>query len=175
MSPKNILSIALLLAFAFTSCTSPRNIIASGKVTPKGTFKVGFNTSFNAATSPLKEIDDITEAAIDAIDKNKDSIYYNQSVATLTRGLLAYSLDPVTPTSDFYVRYGIAERVDVGYKYASGAHVFDAMYQFMGSTGTPDNPGTSTGMHGSIGFQYSGQKSDLPSKVGLDKLSAIFN
>lgn len=173
---KNIFSFAALMAGLYlSSCTSPRNIIASGKVTPKGAFKAGFNTSFNGATSALKEIGDISEAAIDAINNNKDSIYYTQAVATLTRGLMAYSLDPVTPTSDFYIRYGIAEKVDVGYKYASGAHVFDAMYQFLGTTGTPDNPGEVNGWHGSIGLQYSGQKSDLPKKVGLDKLSAIFN
>jgi hypothetical protein len=174
MKSKFLPFVLLIFVITVSSCTSPRNIISSGKVTPKGAFKAGFNTSFNAATAPLAEIDDITRAAVDAIDKNKDSIYYTQSVATLTRGLLAYSLDPVTPTSDFYLRYGIANRVDVGYKYASGAHVFDAMYQFMGSIGTPDEPGEK-GMHGSIGFQYSGQKSDLPSKVGLDKLGSIFN
>ncbi|HEX8331884.1 MAG TPA: hypothetical protein VF622_04635 [Segetibacter sp.] len=175
MNIRPLLSFLLIILISVTSCTSPRNIIASGKVTPKGAFKVGFNTAFNGATAPLTEIDNISKAAVDAIDNNKDSIYYNQSVAALTRGLLAYSLDPVTVTSDFYLRYGIAERVDVGYKYASGAHVFDAMYQFLGTTGTPDEPGETRGMHGSIGFQYSGQKSDLPSKVGLDKLSSIFN
>jgi hypothetical protein len=157
------------------SCTAPRNIIASGKVTPKGAFKAGFNSSFNIATSPASEIDNVTKAAVEAIDNNNDSIFYNQSVAALSRGLLAYSLDPVTATSEFYLRYGLMDRVDVGYKYASGAHVIDAMYQFMGSTGTPDAPGAEQGLHGSIGLQYSGQKSDLPSKVGLDKLSSIFN
>ena len=172
---KNLLFAVMMIAVISTSCTSPRNIIASGKVTPKGSFKVGFNTSFNGSTVALKEIDDVTKAAVEAIDRDNDSIYYNQSVATLTRGLLAYSLDPVTATSDFYLRYGIAERIDAGYKYASGAHVFDVMYQFLGSTGTPDKSASTTGLHGSIGIQYSGQKSDLPSKVGLDKLSAIFN
>jgi len=167
--------ILLLLIVSLISCTSPRNIIASGKVTPKGAFKVGFNSSFNIATAPVSEIDDITKAAVNAIDNNKDSIFYTQSVAALTRGLLAYSLDPVTPTYDFYVRYGLLDKVDVGYKYASGAHVFDVMYQFLGSTGTPDDPEATKGMHGSIGFQYSGQSANLPSKVGLDKLGSIFN
>lgn len=165
----------VLLAIFLAACTAPRNITASGKVTPKGAFKAGFNSSFNMATAPASEIDNVTKAAVEAIDKNNDSIFYNQSVAALSRGLLAYSLDPVTATSEFYLRYGVAHRVDVGYKYASGAHVFDAMYQFMGSTGTPDDPGAEQGLHGSIGLQYSGQKSDLPSKVGLDKLSSIFN
>jgi hypothetical protein len=157
------------------SCTAPRNIIASGKVTPKGAFKVGFNSSFNVATAPLAEIDGVTKAAVNAIDNNKDSIYYTESLASLTRGLLAYSLDPVTPTSDFYIRYGVLDKVDVGYKYASGAHVFDVMYQFMGSTGTPDDPDLTKGMHGSIGLQYSGQKASLPSKLGLNKLSSILS
>ncbi|MDB5191884.1 MAG: hypothetical protein JWQ96_1447 [Segetibacter sp.] len=167
-------SVLLLLIVLITSCTSPRNIVASGKVTPKGAFKIGFNSSFNAATAPLAEIDDVTRAAVDAIDNNNDSIFYTQGVAALTRGLLAYSLDPVTPTTDFYLRYGVVDRVDIGYKYASGTHVFDAMYQFLGTTGTPDNPGSTKGMHGSIGFQYSGQTANLPSKLGLDKLSSIF-
>lgn len=169
------ITLPFLLIVVLASCTAPRSITASGKVTPKGAFKAGFNSSFNIATAPAAEIDDVTRAAVDAIDNNNDSIFYNETVAALTRGLLAYSLDPVTATTDFYVRYGLADRVDVGYKYASGAHVFDAMYQFMGGTGTPDGPGAEKGLHGSIGLQYSGQQSDLPSKVGLDKLSSIFN
>lgn len=164
------LSITLIIG-----CTSPRNIVASGKVTPKGSFKAGFNSSFNVATAPLAEIDDITRGAVKAIDQHSDSIFYNETIAALTRGLLAYSLDPVTPTSDFYLRYGLARKVDIGYKYASGAHVFDVMYQFLGSTGTPNDPEEHKGLYGSIGIQYSGQRSDLPSKVGLDKLSAIFS
>jgi hypothetical protein len=164
----------VILLLLISSCTSPRNIVASGKVTPRGVFKAGFNTSFNIATAPIAEIDDVTRAAINAIDNNKDTIFYDENVTVLTRGLMAYSLDPVTPTSDFYLRYGLVKRMDIGYKYASGAHVLDAMYQFLGTTGTPDNPGTGKGMHGSIGLQYSGQRLNLPSKVGLDKLSAIF-
>lgn len=166
-----------LIVFAIwaVGCTPSRNIIASGKVTPKGAFKVGANSTFNIGTASVGEIDDVIKAAADEI-KNKDTIIFRESanLKTLTRGLLAYSLDPVAPSSDFYVRYGLAERVDVGYKFASGAHVFDAMYQFMGSTGTPDNPGKS-GLYGSIGLQYSGQRANLPSALGLDRISPIFS
>jgi hypothetical protein len=164
----------LTLLFLIGGCTSPRNIIASGKVTPKGTFKAGFNTSFNIATAPIADVDDVTKAAVNAIDKNKDTIFYDENVAALARGMMAYSLDPLTPTSDFYLRYGLLKKVDIGYKYASGAHVLDVMYQFLGTTGTPDNPDGAKGMHGSIGLQYSGQNANLPSKVGLDRLSSIF-
>jgi hypothetical protein len=171
-STSSLLSFLLLVMGLAAGCTPSRSITASGKVTPKGAFKIGGNTAFNAATAPLGQIDEVTKSAVQAIE-NRDSIYF-EDVRGLSRGLLAYSLDPVAPTNDFYIRYGIAKRVDVGYKFASGAHVFDAMYQFMGGLGTPDNPGPA-GLHGSIGLQYAGQHADLPGKLGLNKLSAIFN
>jgi hypothetical protein len=166
------IGIILVLALA-VGCTPSRTITASGKVTPKGKFKVGYNSAFNASTAPLAEINDITRAAVDAV-ANRDSIYYDKNIASLTRGLLAYSLDPVAFTSELYLRYGLLERVDVGYKYASGAHIFDAMYQFLGATGTPDNPGPE-GLYGSIGLQYAGQSSNLPYKIGLNRLGALFS
>ncbi|MGV3587369.1 MAG: hypothetical protein ACO1OF_10225 [Adhaeribacter sp.] len=162
----------LVLVALVTSCSTSRTITASGKVTPQGKFKLGYNSAFNIATAPLAEIDDVTRAAVNAI-KNRDSLYL-EDVQPLTEGLLAYSLDPVGTSSEFYLRYGLAPRVDVGYKYASGAHVFDAMYQFLGATGTPSNPGPA-GLYGSIGLQYSGQNSNLPSKLGLSTLSSILN
>jgi hypothetical protein len=162
-----ILFIALI-----TGCSPSRTITASGKVTPQGKFKVGYNSAFNVATAPLAEIDDVTKAAVNAV-KNRDSIYF-EDISSLSQGLLAYSLDPVGTTSEFYLRYGLAPRVDVGYKFASGAHVFDAMYQFLGSTGTPTNPGPA-GLYGSIGIQYSGQNSNLPSKLGLNVLSSVLD
>jgi hypothetical protein len=165
------LTVVFLIGLA-TGCTPSRGITASGKVTPKGAFKIGGNTSFNLATAPLGKIDDVTKSAVQAIE-NRDTIDY-EDFRGLTRGLLAYSLDPVAPTSDFYIRYGLVKRVDIGYKLASGAHVFDAMYQFMGGLGTPDNPGPA-GLHGSIGLQYATQQANLPGKRFLDRLSSIFN
>jgi hypothetical protein len=165
-------ALALLFIGLATGCTPSRGITASGKVTPKGAFKIGGNSSFNIATAPLGQIDDVTKSAVEAIE-NRDTIDYDH-FRGLTRGLLAYSLDPVAPTSDFYIRYGLLKRVDIGYKLASGAHVFDAMYQFMGGLGTPENPGPA-GMHGSIGLQYSAQDADLPGKRFLNRLGSIFN
>lgn len=165
------LGFIIFIAFA-TGCSPSRTITASGKVTPQGKFKLGYNSAFNIASAPLGEIEDISKAAVNAI-KNRDSIYF-EDVATLSQGLLAYSLDPVGTTSEFYLRYGLVRRVDLGYKFASGAHVFDAMYQFLGATGTPTNPGPA-GLYGSIGLQYSGQNSNLPSKLGLNVLSSVLN
>lgn len=168
-----LLSLAVVLAIGLAAgCTPSRSITASGKVTPQGAFKIGANSSFNASTAPLAQIDDVTKSAVQAIE-NRDTIDF-ADFQGLTRGLLAYSLDPVAASSDLYIRYGLAKRVDVGYKYASGAHVFDAMYQFMGGLGTPENPGPA-GLHASIGLQYAAQDADLPGKKYLDRLGAIFS
>ncbi|WP_377487454.1 hypothetical protein [Pontibacter toksunensis] len=161
----------VLLCFIM-SCTAPRAVINSGKVTAPGKFKVGVNFGGNIATEPLGQLDDITKAAVDAIAK-KDTVFYDNEVETATRAMLAYALDPVGPTFDLYLRYGLVERVDVGYKYASGVHVFDAMFQFMGSTGTPANPGGDGRWYGSTGLQYAGQSSDWVDKLFLGKLQPV--
>lgn len=160
-----------LLLLGIAGCTAPRSIINSGKVTPQGQFKAGFNVGANAATSPISHLDDITEAAVDAILK-KDSVYYDQQLDAAAKALVAYSLDPVGPTFDFYLRYGLVRRLDVGYKYASGAHVLDAQYQFMGSTGTLANPGQGR-WYGSVGLQYGGQQLGLINRLFLGRLQPL--
>lgn len=161
----------LVLLISAASCTAPRSVIHSGKVTPKGQFKTGVNFGGNVASEPLGQLDDVTLAAVDAV-VNRDTVFYDQQIDVFSKALLAYTLDPVGPTFDFYLRYGLAERVDVGYKYASGVHVFDAMYQFMGPTGTPLNPGVGD-WYGSVGLQYSGQSSDIVNKLLLDRLQSF--
>lgn len=160
INPLSVLAAFLLFA---SGCTAPRSVIHSGKVTPKGEFKIGTDYSFNVATQPIGALTDATTDLVKTL-KNQDSIVVNDQVNNIARAALAYSLDPAAPSWDIYVRYGLVERVDVGYKYAFGTHVFDGMYQFMGPTGTPKNPGA-PGTYGSIGFQYSRKKSTLPGKV----------
>ncbi|CAA9252437.1 MAG: hypothetical protein AVDCRST_MAG95-1938 [uncultured Adhaeribacter sp.] len=164
-------SFLVIFGLLVAGCTAPRAIINSGKVTAHRQFKAGANFGGNIASEPISQLDDITRSAVDAI-RNKDSIYYDEQIDIFAKGLTAYALDPVGPTFDFYVRYGLVPRVDVGYKFASGAHVIDAMYQFLGPTGTPENPGTGN-FYGSIGLQYSGQKADLPGRAFLNKIDPI--
>lgn len=167
------LSLLAGAALLFTaSCTAPRAIVSTGKVTPRGEFKVGGNMAFNVATETLgKTGSALLEAA--KATANKDTVRYNQTIEKLQIGALAYVLDPVRPTSDLYVRYGVIDRLDVGYKYGFGSHVFDAMYQFMGPTGTPENPGSRAAgaTYGSIGLQFATQRSKLPSIPFLDNVT----
>ncbi|NEM99547.1 hypothetical protein [Pontibacter burrus] len=165
------LYVVAILAVAVSSCTAPRSVIHSGKVTPKGQFKAGFNVGGNIASEPISQLGDVTKAAVDAVAKEGE-VEYSEQIDVFSKALMSYALDPVGTTFDFYLRYGVAERVDVGYKYATGVHVFDAMYQFMGPTGTPQNPGVGD-WYGSIGMQYSGQSSGLFDKLYLDKLIPV--
>lgn len=154
-----------------TGCTAPRSVIHSGKVTPKGEFKFGTNYAFNVATQPIGAAADVGTELVKTL-KNRDSIEVTDQVNNIARAALAYTIDPATPSWDFYIRYGVIDRVDLGYKYAFGSHVFDAMFQFMGSRGTIKNPGA-PGTYGSIGIQYSGKKSALPSKILWQDISDL--
>jgi hypothetical protein len=142
------------------SCTAPRTVYQSGKVTPHQEIKVGASFLGNFATQPLFSVTDATRNSVNLLS-GRDTINYDESINDLAEAALAYTLDPITPNYDFYIRYGLLNRMDVGYKFTGGAHSIDAMYQFLGSTGTWANPGPK-GIHGSIGIQYSGQQLNLP-------------
>ncbi|HSI90389.1 MAG TPA: hypothetical protein VK927_04690, partial [Adhaeribacter sp.] len=154
-------SILLLAA----GCAAPRSVIHSGKVTPKGEFKAGANFSGNLATQPMAAVTDGTRDLINTL-RNDKTLETAEPVDNLSRAILAYTLDPAAPGLDFYGRYGLIDRIDVGYKFASGTHVFDGMFQFLGSTGTITNPGPE-GMYGSIGLQFSTRKTGLPGRIFL--------
>ena len=165
---------ALLLA---SSCTAPRAIIATGKVTPQGEFRVGYNQGLNLASAPLdKASSAVKEAASQAVTQQK--VDYTDATTQLQAAALAYVLDPVQPTADLSIRYGIVPRFDAGYKYAFGSHVFDAQYQLLGPTGTPENPGpgAATGTtYASIGLQFATQRAKLPSIPFLSDINAVLN
>lgn len=162
----------LFIALFFTSCTASRTVINSGKVTPKGDIKIGINQSANIPTQTISATGGVLVSAVKAA-MDMDSIKYDEQVDKFSKAVLAYSLDPLSTSFDFYVRYGLLKRVDVGYKFFFGTHVFDAAFQFMGSTGTMKNPGGNSGLCGSIGIQYASQSSDLPNKLFLNYLEEL--
>ncbi|MBF9222187.1 hypothetical protein [Hymenobacter ruricola] len=165
---------ALLLA---TSCTAPRAIVATGKVTPQGEFRVGYNQGFNVATASLSKVGSaVKEAAAQALTQQK--VDYTDATTELQAAALAYVLDPVQPTADLNFRYGIVPRLDAGYKYAFGSHVFDAQYQLLGPTGTPEDPGAgaATGTtYASLGLQFATQRAKLPGLSFLSDINSLLN
>lgn len=168
--PSSFFLLAVFSGLLFSSCSAPRTVLNSGKVTPHKTLRAGFDYSISIATQPIKSIVGNTKELVETLSA-KDSIVFDDVIPTLNKAVLAYALDPINTGYNFYGRYGLFRKVDIGYKY-SGPHVFDARYQFMGSTGTFDEPGEK-GAYGSIGIQYSSQKYELPDIKGLDKLQDI--
>ena len=165
---------SLLLASA---CSAPRAIIATGKVTPQGEFRVGYNQGFNLATAPLAKAGSaVKEAASQAATQQK--VDYTDATTQLQAAALAYILDPVQPTADLNIRYGIVPRLDAGFKYAFGSYVFDTQYQLLGPTGSPENPdrGAVSGTtYASIGLQFATQRAKLPSLPFLSDINSVLN
>ncbi|MCB2408533.1 hypothetical protein [Hymenobacter lucidus] len=170
------LALASLTTLLATSCTAPRIMTMSGKVTPKGEFKAGGNLAFNLPTETISKTSSAVKEAATQL-ASQDKVDYSTSgelVEKLQVAALAYVLDPVQTAPDLYVRYGVIDRLDVGYKYAFGSHVFDGMYQFMGPVGTPEQPGGAAGaMYGSIGLQFATQRAKLPDIPYLDDINGL--
>jgi hypothetical protein len=171
-----VVSAASLLLFA-SSCSAPRAIISTGKVTPQGEFRVGYNQGYNIASAPIAKVGSaIKEAASQAA--SQDKVDYTDATTQLQAAALAYVLDPVQPTADLNIRYGIIPRLDAGYKYAFGSHVFDAQYQLLGPTGSPENPGrgaTTGTTYASIGLQFATQRAKLPNFSFLSDINSVLN
>jgi hypothetical protein len=170
---------ALSLLAASAACTAPRNITTSGKVTPQGEFRVAYNQSFNVATAPLAKAGSAVKSAASQLGTQAaegQKVNYSDAVSSVQTAALAYLVDPVQPASDLSIRYGIVPRLDAGYKYAFGSHVFDAAYQLVGPTGSVENPergATGGTTYASIGLQYAIQRSGLPKIAFLSDLNNL--
>jgi hypothetical protein len=171
--------LAALGLLAATACTAPRSITTSGKVTPQGEFRLAYNQGFNVATSPLNKAGSAVRSAASQLGNqaaNGEKVNYSSTVSDVQTAALAYLLDPVQPAADFSVRYGIVPRLDAGYKYALGSHVFDAAYQLLGPTGSVENPerGAASGTtYASVGLQYAIQRTGLPKITFLNDLNNL--
>ncbi len=171
--------VGLILALAASACTAPRGITTSGKVTPQGEFRLAYNQGFNVGSAPLSKAGTAVKDAASQLGSQAargDTVRYSGSVSNVQAAALAYLLDPVQTTADLSIRYGVVPRLDVGYKYAFGSHVFDTQYQLLGPTGSVENPerGAASGTtYASIGLQYAIQRAALPSLPFLSNLNNL--
>jgi hypothetical protein len=153
----------LLLA----GCTGPRSVLLSPEAVPRGQWRLGATLEGNLPTATSGALYGGLEAGAEALyDRVRASDtapvpISADSLNLLARPLIAYSLDPLGAGASFHARYGIWDRVDAGYRYAGGAHVFDARLQFLGPLA-----GGADGWRGSVAVQYSGQDYELPSFLG---------
>jgi hypothetical protein len=146
-------------------------MINSGKVTPHKHLRLGANYNANVPTQTTGAIFDNIESIADKFS-NDDSVTFNSEVAGINKAAIAFALDPLGSGYEFYARYGLIKKVDLGYNYVSGVHVLDGRWQFMGGTGTPDEPEEKR-MYGSIGLQFSSQKFDFPKAFGMKQLQKL--
>src|SRR5688500_18988676 len=90
----------IFVLFIF-SCTTPRSVLNSGKVVPKNTTRGGINYTFNIGTSPIQQSYKGIYGFADNYG-NKDTIYFDKTVEDVNGALIAYCLDPITFTNEYY-------------------------------------------------------------------------
>jgi len=159
------------LLVSVSSCVAPRAITNTGKVTPKGNWVVAGNQTYNIATAPALKVASAVDINIDNLlnASNETSTGVDSNAVTadwqkIGEALIANNFDPIGAGVDFGVRYGIANRFDVGFKVAGRAKSVDVQYQFLGSLGNVDDftESATNKWYGSIGLQYSSQDLSLP-------------
>lgn len=162
----------LLLILAFSSCTPSRSMLNSGKVLPKNQVRFGENYTFNISSAPIAQSIKGSVALSNDLSQS-DTIYYDEQIKHINSALIAYCLDPIGSTNDFYFRYGLGHHLDLGYKNSGGANAFDIQYQFLGSNKT-FNESEYKGMYGSIGAQYAWQNYRFLKIYKFDKMQQLF-
>lgn len=165
LSCLNYSSVFIICTFT-SGCIAPRSMMDSGKVTPKNQLKIGGSYSANIPTQTIKNV-------VEAAETLDNDTIFDDAFNRSSRYLFAYSLDPLSVGTNYYVRYGLIKRFDVGYKFASGTHAFDVKYQFLGTYGIVGNTADTESkdkktLYGSVGLQYSFNNYDLPG--GFDKI-----
>lgn len=141
------------------SCTAPRSVIESGRVTPKGHFRSGIGTTTNIPTAFTSQVINTLKEGIGT--STKDTFYIEENINNVTGSIVSYTLDPLTQTFDFYLRYGLVHNLDFGYKFTGGVHALDVQYQLVGDE-EHNNFNWGKGINSSIALQYSGNKYKLP-------------
>jgi hypothetical protein len=157
------------------ACVAPRVISNSGKVTPKGNVVAGYHTSYNISTQAGVYVKDLLVDNIEGLAK-KDSINFDESFENINKAAIAYQLDPISNGNEFYLKYGLVKRLDIGAKIAGNAKGLETQFQFLGPTGNVEDE-TEERLYGSIGLQFTTQSQSLPSVLSYlqERLGYTFN
>ena len=134
-----------------SGCVTNKSIVNSGKVTPKGNFAGGMNVSVNAPSAPVDAIKDKSNWDIISL-AGEPHMIVQDITKSINKAMIAYALDPIGGNYDFFLKYGVYNRFDIGYKHGP-SHIFDCQYQFMGPIGNYNNA-TDERWYGSVGLQF---------------------
>lgn len=176
-----ISALTAISVLAFMACTSPRSQFESGRVTPLGSIDAGGQMVINIGTAPAKKIADAALIPIDELGNlfqrtdtltAEEAASLRENVGKLGEGAVAYACDPTGAGMVWFARYGLAPRMDVGYKYIAGSHSLDARFQFLGPTAygkkmkTKKMNTASSLWYGSAGIQVTTQGMGSPNWLG---------
>ncbi len=169
-------ALSILSALLINACTAPRSVLISPDALPKGHFQAGGNFEFNIPTQTAAALYGGLESGVKSIYARANSgtpaPITADSLNDLTKGMIAYALDPLGPQPGFFLRYGFWPRFDAGYHRDGGVNAYNLRWQFMGPI-SGDSTASSSAWRGSLAVQYSQQSYELPSVAGLDKLQKI--
>ncbi|MBI1223226.1 MAG: hypothetical protein GC180_11530 [Bacteroidetes bacterium] len=154
------------LLFYFTvvliaSCSVPKVMNESGRVTPKGHVTGGATYMGNFSGVGTSNITSVLVNSMKGYNNNGDSAYYSGLIKDVNKAMMAYSLDPLTVGSQFYLRVGIANRMELGYLRAKKTNMFQYNFQFLGFD-KDQKLRDSKRWFGSAGIRYSWNKFTLP-------------
>ena len=147
----------LFLIYTLSACIAPRGNIHSGRVTQRGHFKVGYDMTTNLPSNTFRVTGKQVAKEISST-QDDDGNYQRDDLFDYGQIALAQSLDPIGMSSQFYLRYGVYDRLDLGVAYGSAGFIFDTAFQFLKAEESI--------FDGSVGVQYSGQSFSLTSLAG---------
>lgn len=155
--------IALVIA-TLASCSTPKVMNQSGRVTPKGTVTGGLTYMANVSQESSVLMSDVLKNQIENFTSG-DTVKYNQFLLDANAALVAYALDPIAFGPQFYVRVGVWDRLELGYTRAKGANMFSMQGQFLGFEKEVSEDSKKR-WFGSAGLQYSWNSYNLPKFFG---------
>ncbi|MDX5321963.1 MAG: hypothetical protein LPK45_12535, partial [Bacteroidota bacterium] len=154
------------------SCSVPKVINESGRVTPRGQVTGGASYMMNISTASSLQIGETLWNGIENYQA-ADTIQYDALLKDINSSLIAYALDPAfAQGAQFYFRVGVVNRLELGYLRASKTNMFHANYQFLGFDKDPEVLAKKR-WFGAVGLRYSSQSFNLPKKFA--QVQAIFD
>lgn len=162
----------LISVAIFSNCNTSRSILNSGKVVPKNQVQFGKNYTYNISSAPIAESMKGSYHLGDNISNN-DTLIVSEQLDYANSSFVAYCLDPIGYTDDLFFRYGLGNRMDIGFKKSGSATTVDWAYQFLGSNKN-FNESEKGGFYGSIGLKYSWQNYRFANMPMFEKLQRFF-
>lgn len=119
------------LALCVTGCGPMLSTMTPAAVTPRGSFRGAGGFGAEIATGPVLD-------AIDSVETLATRVANNQSLTSaeqtqLTERSAALVIAPPSFSSEFQLRYGVYDRIDVGLRWVGSNFRLDARYQFLSS------------------------------------------